>query len=195
MEKKIFRRALFLAGIVGIVSTLGAGCSSTSTVPDRTNMALSTLSTSSAIIVTEATPSAEQPIRTLITTFGSKIKNVDQKAVKREDLRNQITDNYKGLISDALYSSWEANPALAPGRPASSPWPEQIEVSGISQTKPVISEAYEIQADLVWLTSQGESSKEPIIIRVVKEHDQWVIDDYRIASQIPSSTVIHTDAM
>lgn len=192
MNKKIFRGVSMLAGIVGAMSILGAGCNASSSPESITS---TSFLTSTPVVVAVTTSSDEQSIRTLITTFGSKMKNVNRKAVKQADLKKQITDNYKGLISDALYSSWETDPSLAPGRPASSPWPDRIEIDSMAQTKPVVSEEYEIQANLVWLTSQGESSKEPLIIRVVKEHDQWVIEDYQVAPQIPSSTVIHTDAM
>ena len=190
MKNSISKKNYLLTGFLALVSISGCGTSPT---------ILSTSSNSS--IVTSSTPSLPDNttmIRNLVEEFGSKMKSVALSSVNSNDLKQEITDNYKDLITPELYTTWEAHPTSAPGREASSPWPDSIKIAVVS-SDPAEPNYATVGGTIVLQTSQGEFGETPVVIKVKKENDRWLIDSFQIKPSAPSSTstvpVIHTDAM
>ncbi len=71
----------------------------------------------------------EASVRASVVEFGSKLKNVSLLA---PDAAAQIKAQYGTYASPALIAQWQADPSGAPGRRTSSPWPDRIEVLGVS---------------------------------------------------------------
>jgi len=63
----------------------------------------------------------------IVSEFGSRLKNVSLLAPE-DELKREIEENYKDFVVPELLSAWIAEPASAPGRLVSSPWPEKIEI-------------------------------------------------------------------
>jgi hypothetical protein len=106
--------------------------------------------------------------------FGSRLKNVSLLAPEK-DVRQAIEENYKGLITPELLSSWEENPRTAPGRLVSSPWPEKIDVESVKETE---SGKYEIKGYVIETdsASQGsETSRRRIGLGMERRGSKWLI--------------------
>src|SRR5262245_4137528 len=67
-------------------------------------------------------PRDEPEVRRVVTEFGQELKQVPLSA-DRETAVAAMKDHYGKFVSPLLLEEWTANPAIAPGRLTSSPWP------------------------------------------------------------------------
>lgn len=117
-----------------------------------------------------------QTVAKLVEDFGKKMKNVS--LLSPEDIViNSLKENYSQFVSPALLSQWQNDPQNAPGRGASSPWPERIEVI---ETQKLSASQYQVKGEIIWMTSVemtqgGYAAKSPIILVLEKSHTQWLI--------------------
>jgi hypothetical protein len=119
----------------------------------------------------------ETAIRTLVENFGMKLQNVSLQA---PDAAQELQQQYSEFVSPVLLDRWIKDISRAPGRIVSSPWPDRIEITTLSQTDP---DTYEIMGDLIQITStevgNGEvATRMPIRIVVNREQERWLISDY-----------------
>ena len=121
------------------------------------------------------TENDQAAIKQLVESFGTKINSVD-KISSEENVKADIQKYYSVFISPDLMSKWQANPKDAPGHIVSSPWPDRIEVDQISIISPT---DYTVIGSLIWKTSTGES-KQGVYLSVVKEDDEWLINNFTI---------------
>lgn len=85
---------------------------------------------------------------------------------------------YAGLVDPELLARWVQNPAAAPGRAVSSPWPERIEIESSSETG---SEAT-VEGTVIEMTSAGVAGKVPIRVNLQRKDDTWVITMVQLTS-------------
>lgn len=113
---------------------------------------------------------AEQVVvRTFVQDFGSHFKNVSLLA---DDAPVQIAREYGAYVSAELLAKWQTKPENAPGRLASSPWPDRADVVAV---EPLGDGAYRVVANVVEVTSSGPAGVQPLTLRVEKRDDAWVV--------------------
>ncbi len=117
----------------------------------------------------------EASVRDLVTRFGAAMKNV---SILAPDAVNEIRRAYTPFVSADILSYWENNPAKAPGRVTSSPWPERIE---ILEVQPTDDGAYDVQGKIVEMTSTGPAGDEAIALKVRNVNGTWIITGIQIA--------------
>lgn len=124
----------------------------------------------------------EERIHEIVYQFGNRLKMVSLLAPD-EVLRESILDYYGDLVTPKLLKRWLENPRSAPGRYTSSPWPERIDIADIKRTG---KEKFEVRGHIVEVTSTNKktgefTAKRPILLEVIKIHDQWLINDVELA--------------
>jgi hypothetical protein len=118
-----------------------------------------------------------EAITTLVETFGSRLQNV---SLQSPYVVDELKAQYAQLVDPSLLEEWAQNPAGAPGRTVSSPWPDRIEVSSIELVSPG---ACAVSGDIIEVTSLevvngGEAARLPVSLSVHKVYDGWVITGY-----------------
>jgi hypothetical protein len=121
----------------------------------------------------------EKAIAELIRDFGSKLKHVSLLAPEKI-VKDSIQENYGEYVSPALLAQWKNDLQNVPGRVASSPWPERID---IVDTNKLSDYRYRIEADIIKMTSVemakgGEAGRRSITLEVEKIENQWLIVKY-----------------
>ena len=84
----------------------------------------------------------------------------------------EIRKEYAGLVAPELLRKWTADPAKAPGRRVSSPWPARIDVDKISTPSP---DSAVVEGSVVEMTSAGEAAREPVEIALENSGHGWWI--------------------
>ena len=118
----------------------------------------------------------------VVESFGRRLAAVSllaPPATVREDLREQ----YGPLVTAPLLAKWLADPARAPGRQVSSPWPERIEVNDV---RALDAQRYRVAGEVVLVTSADAGSaagREPVALTVQRQPGgEWRIADWTAAS-------------
>jgi hypothetical protein len=114
----------------------------------------------------------------LVEDFGKKLQTVSLQA-SSDVIKKSMQENYGDFVSPELLAAWQNEPLKALGRLTSSPWPDRIEILTIE--KAADADAYEVKGEIIEITSTektggGVAAKEPIILRVNKIKDRWLID-------------------
>jgi hypothetical protein len=115
----------------------------------------------------------DSAIRAFVTAFGSHFKNVSLLA---PDVANQIASEYGLYASQDLLLQWQNNPADAPGRQTSSPWPDRVDVVEVS---PLATGDYQIEANVIEVANSETATAEPaavypISLTVAKQGSGWI---------------------
>lgn len=121
---------------------------------------------------------AEDSVRQVVERMGRQLASVSLQAPS-QDLRESIRDRYAPLVTSALLETWLANPAAAPGREVSSPWPDRIDVTRVEQ---VAADRYQVTGALVFATSTGgvrAGDGEGVTAEVTRTRDGWRISGWR----------------
>jgi hypothetical protein len=113
----------------------------------------------------------------VVEHFGRSLQSV---SLHGPNVSEEIRTNYSGIVDPALIDAWASNPATAPGREVSSPWPASIEVSELTK---VGSDSYTITGDVIMLSSYelthgGEATRIPVRLTVTRIGDRWLITQY-----------------
>jgi hypothetical protein len=111
----------------------------------------------------------ESIVRSVAEDFGRSLKNV---SLLSPSAPQEMEENYKDLLDPVLLSQWQEDPAKAVGRSASSPWPESIEILSVEKFG---SGSYEVEGEIIEMTSSGESAKRPIKLSVSEFGEKWLI--------------------
>ena len=88
-----------------------------------------------------------------------------------------IRRTYSGLVTAELLDRWATEPATAPGRQVSSPWPERIEVENVSEEA---NGKVVVTGVIVEVTSTGEAARVPVRLTVDRVASGWLVSDYRV---------------
>jgi len=118
----------------------------------------------------------ETEVETFVTNFGQTLKNV---SLLSPTAAEDIEINYKDFLDQLLLTQWQADPLSALGRLTSSPWPDSIEVSNVSQLG---SDTYKVDGKIIDMTSTGMAGSRPVQIKVTKSDEQWTITEILIIS-------------
>jgi hypothetical protein len=120
----------------------------------------------------------EQIIRTLVTDFGQKIKNVS--LADGVQVKSQIIENYEKYFSSELLVNWMSDPALALGQSPSVPILSGIKINSIEKKSDTL---YDVYGDIIQMNYEGggineipvEEVGQSIVLAVEKINDQWHI--------------------
>ena len=94
-----------------------------------------------------ASPEETTQITAVVQAFGKKLQQVSLLSpTAATDIRSQYAD----YLSPALLDQWAADPAHAPGRMTSSPWPDRIEISSLTK---ISNGVFAVSGDIVEVTS------------------------------------------
>ena len=113
----------------------------------------------------------------VVEGFGTRLVHVS-KLAPTDSVQNQIRDQFGPYVTTLLLGGWLTDPASAPGRDVSSPWPARIEVREATAASDT---HVDLEADVVYLTSvDGDPAlRRPVSIRVVKGRDgSWRIAEW-----------------
>jgi hypothetical protein len=128
-----------------------------------------------ALDPTEVSTSSEAPseVASLVEDFGQRLQLVSLLA---PDATEQIRSEYADFVAPALLDTWAAAPQSAPGRLTSSPWPDHIEIQTVAAGS---QGGFVVEAEIVEMTSSGESGRLPVVIVVEQFGSAWLITSYR----------------
>lgn len=121
----------------------------------------------------QETPASATPAQ-VVKDFGKRLKDVSTTAPP-DIAAKSIRSAYDGLVDRPLIETWANAPADAPGRPVSSPWPDRIEVTSVSDSK---AEAT-VKGEIVEATSTGEARRVPVEIHLRKHDGKWLITSFQ----------------
>ena len=88
---------------------------------------------------------------------------------------------YAQYVRPDLLSAWKNDPMSAPGRLTSSPWPDSIEVTGITKRD---TDTYVVNASIIEVahgasgTTTETVSKDPVSFTLSRGPDGWQISGY-----------------
>lgn len=123
----------------------------------------------------------ERAARELVEAFGLQLKNVPLTA-EEEMVQESIGDYYAPYVMQDLLTAWITSPDQAPGRATSSPWPDHITVTSLTEQ----GAGYVVNGDVVLMTSVEVSSEAddnagtvPVVLQVVPTDDGWRIAAYQ----------------
>jgi NAD(P)-dependent dehydrogenase (short-subunit alcohol dehydrogenase family) len=132
---------------------------------------------------------AEEGARQVAEELGARLKTVSHLAADTSVAR-QLRTAYAPLVTPALLDRWLADPARAPGRELSSPWPERIEVDSVTAAG-----ARECRVDgrIVYLTSQeaaqgGSADTRAVQLRVTHT-DRWRVSGFDTVAARPEDVL------
>jgi hypothetical protein len=125
-------------------------------------------------------------VREVVGTLGQRMKQVPLSAPDSIAAR-AIRENYASLVTPGLLAAWISQPARAPGREVSSPWPERIEIRSV---KAAGTGLCRVDGDVVYVTSagltrRGVGSRRPVSL-LVKSDDGWHINAYESSTRPPT---------
>lgn len=122
--------------------------------------------------------------RLVVETFGERLKNVSLLAPD-SIVAAEIQANYGGLVTRHLLDGWLFRLDAAPGREASSPWPERIEVDTVLAAG---AGTCLVEGKIVYLTSMevthgGAEALRPVTMQVQQQdNDGWRINSYQVTT-------------
>lgn len=91
----------------------------------------------------------EMAITQHVTEFGLRLKNVSLLA-PATTVRTTMAKEYGPYLIPELLAKWQANPSSALGKTTSSPWPDRIQITGIT---PETDGTYRVNANVIEMTS------------------------------------------
>ena len=118
-------------------------------------------------------------VTALVESFGSKLKEVSLSA-PGEIVSQEIETIYAPFVSSKLLLDLTNDPARAPGRDVSSPWPEKIEIISMEKSD---SHTIQVKGKIILMTSVemtqgGNAGETPIMlwVRNTNARGAWLID-------------------
>ena len=118
-------------------------------------------------------------VTALVESFGSKLKEVSL-SVPDEVASREIGEVYAPFVSAGFLSDLTNDPAKAPGRDVSSPWPEKIEIISMERLD---SHTIQVKGKIILMTSVevtqgGNAGETPIVlwVRNTNARGAWLID-------------------
>lgn len=117
--------------------------------------------------------------RAVVERLGERLKQVSLLAPDSV-VTQTLREVYTPLVTPGLLAVWLSDPARAPGREVSSPWPARIEVHSV---EPAEDGGCRVEGVVVYVTSAeaGDgAAREPIRLRVRKD-GAWRVSAYEVA--------------
>ncbi len=131
----------------------------------------------------------------LVEQFGQKLQMVSLLA-PADMVSQSMQEHYGEYVTPELLAKWQSDPQHAPGRLTSSPWPDRIEISDLTQTA---KDSYEVQGQIIEITSVeqqqgGVAAQRPITLTIKKFADQWLITDVILGADEKSEALIYKNS-
>lgn len=122
------------------------------------------------------TPADSSAAAAVVTRFGERLQRVSLLAPDSL-VRASIRSEYAEFISAELLEEWLRDPASAPGRETSSPWPDRIRIlSGAREPASDGTPRFAFLGEIVEATSSGSApSVVPIRATVARQKNGWRI--------------------
>lgn len=132
----------------------------------------------------------KQMVSDLVNDFGKKLQMVSLLAPE-DTVKQSMQENYEKFVSPDLLAKWQSDPANAPGRVSSSPWPDRIAVSSVQKLS---DGSYEVKGEIIEITSTEVGSdkaaaRRPITCTVKKLAQGWRIDAVKLGDYISNETL------
>lgn len=116
--------------------------------------------------------SHEGDVRTTIAQFGNQLNSVSlQSPTAAEEIRR----SYGPYVDPALLAIWMEDPSRAPGREASSPWPDHIEVDSVVKNE---IGSYDVMGRIILKTSSEDAGIIPVLLTVANVEGSFLITGY-----------------
>lgn len=113
-------------------------------------------------------------VRTVVTNFGNKLKNVS--LLSTSTVVTDLGLQYGPYLSSDLLAAWQADPSNALGRMTSSPWPDRIDITSVTQSG--VNE-YTVEGRVVEVTSADTASTTangyPVTLKLTQVNGTWII--------------------
>lgn len=123
---------------------------------------------------TAATADCFDPgVRQTVERFGERLRQVSLLAPDSL-VRSEIQSAYAEFVTPELLSSWTADPASAPGRRVSSPWPERIEVTDVERAA---EGGCRVEGEVVYSASADAGPPTRVVLRL-RRQGGWRIVSY-----------------
>lgn len=118
----------------------------------------------------------------VVEAFGRRLKQVSVLGPSGATTM-AIREHYAPLVSPKLLDQWLQEPATAPGRQVSSPYPDRIEIETISEGET----RAEVAGDIVEATNQGDVARVPVRVALAMENGEWRITAFeQVTEEIPA---------
>lgn len=114
----------------------------------------------------------EGDVRTTIAQFGNQLNTVSLLAPTAAE---DIERTYGPFVAPELLAEWVANPASAPGRLTSSPWPDHIEVDSVTKNE---AGSYDVAGRIILKASTGDVGSVPVSLTVSNVDGSFLITRY-----------------
>jgi hypothetical protein len=134
----------------------------------------------------------KKAVTALVEGFGQKLKDVSLLA-SAEQLKKSMTENYGTYVTADLLEKFLKDPLNAPGRLASKPWPDRIEVATAEKTSDGV---YKVEGTVIEVTAAGQatssaSNKRSITLEVKKIDGKWLISSASLGNLTTDDSVIY----
>ncbi len=135
---------------------------------------------------------SEDTVTQLVQDFGKKLQEVSLLA-PTDMVQKSMKESYGAYVSPALLEKWQKDFQNAPGRMVSSPWPDRIEITGITK---ISDTEYNVKGEIIEITSNEQAKggifdKRSIELVVRKINDKWLIDDVTLGAYEESGSVAY----
>lgn len=114
----------------------------------------------------------EGDVRTTVAGFGNQLNSV---SLLSPSASEEIQHAYRPYVTPELLAGWIADPSTAPGRDASSPWPDHIEVDSVTLME---DGSYEVMGRVMLKTSDGDAGIIPVALTVASIEGSYLITRY-----------------
>jgi len=133
-------------------------------------------------------------VKSLVEDFGTRLRMVPLLAPK-DIVSRSMEENYGDLVSPALLQEWQEDPANAPGRHLSSPWPDRIEITDLEESS---AGKYQVKGEIIEVTSVekasgGAAAKRPVVLIVKMSGDRWLINEVTLGDYGETTLVVYCE--
>lgn len=113
----------------------------------------------------------EEDVAQLLLDFGDTLQDV---SLLEPAASSTIERAYGPYVVPTLLARWVSDPEAAPGRTTSSPWPDHIEITSVTQG----GDDYTVLGNIIMMTSAGEAGSVPFTATVTQADDDWLISAF-----------------
>lgn len=128
----------------------------------------------------------EAAARTVVERLGERLRQVSLLAPD-SIVVGEIRRAYESLVTPELLAAWTQNPARAPGRDVSSPWPERIEIRSVEESGVG---ACRIDGEVIYATSADTAAASSPVTIEVRDAGGWRVSAWEATATTPADTTL-----
>ncbi len=126
------------------------------------------------VFVKQNSDPVQEAVRNVVMNFGQAMQLVSTNAPKTLAAQ-AILNDYHNLVAPPLLAKWMNDPASAPGRPVSSPWPDHVAITAVQETSPM---DYSVRGNVVLMTNTGVAGTYAVTTTVTVVDGNWMISSW-----------------